>query len=44
MKKYNVILNGRIWCNCLSESKAAAEAIRARKCGLGMAYVVRAAK
>jgi hypothetical protein len=47
MKKkiwYNVELNGGEWYTHLSENRAEEEAIRARKLGLGMAYVVQEVK
>jgi hypothetical protein len=40
-KRYNVILNGKVWYSNLTEKQADAECIRARNLGLGMAYVVR---
>ena len=36
---YQVILNGKVWSNYLTESQAAKEAIYCRNKGLGMAYV-----
>ena len=42
--RYNVILNGKVWYGPIAEAKADEEAIRARKLGLGMAYVVKAEK
>ena len=45
MKKvvwYNVEINGRVWFGRLRKDRAEKEAIRARRLGIGMAYVVRA--
>jgi LDH2 family malate/lactate/ureidoglycolate dehydrogenase len=36
---YNVIVDGKLWYGHLSAEDAAREAIRARRLGIGMAYV-----
>jgi len=38
---HQVLLNGKVWYSYLTETKAVEEAMRARKVGLGMAYVER---
>ncbi len=44
MKKknwYNIEICGVVWYSHLTEERAVEEAIRARRLGIGMAYVVR---
>ena len=43
-REYQIIINGKVWTNYLTQSQADRKAIEARQNGLGMAYVEKMSK